>query len=271
MVPAGREAIELSGVSVAYNGRRVVDEVDLSLEAGHWLALIGPNGAGKTTLLRVLTSQVEHAGTCRVLGRDITDLTPRELGQQVALVPQNPVVPAGMSVGDYVLLGRTPHLGAFAFEGPDDQAIASSQLERLDLGGFEKRELATLSGGELQRVVLARALAQQAPILLLDEPTSALDVGHQQQVLELVDELRREDGLTIVAAMHDLNLAGQFAERLALLSDGAVVADGPASEVLTEDLLREHYGATVRVLHDECDGVIVVPLRTMSSGRGGGV
>ncbi len=140
------------------------------------------------------------------------------------MVPQIAVIPQGMRVLDYVLLGRTPYLAPWGAEGPEDVTLVERILGDLDLDGFGAREVAALSGGERQRVVLARALAQQARVLLLDEPTTALDIGHQQQVLELVDRLRQERGIAVVGAMHDLTLAGQFADRLMLLVDGAVVA-----------------------------------------------
>src|SRR5439155_767715 len=177
-----------------------------------------------------------------------------------AVVPQLPSLPPQMTVAEYVLLGRTPHLGYFAREGVHDLEVADAALVRLDLLGLASRRLGTLSGGERQRAVLARALAQEAPILLLDEPTNALDVGRGQQALELVDALRREGGLTVLAAMHDLTLAGQYADRLLLLDAGRVVAAGGVRDVLTDELIARHYGASVRVLHDEL-GVVVVPAR----------
>ena len=162
----------------------------------------------------------------------------------VALVPQTPVVPPAMTVAEYVLLGRTPHLPVLAREH----------------GQFAGRELGSLSGGELQRAVIARALAQGAPILILDEPTSALDIGHQQQVLELVEELRQQEGLTVVAAMHDLTLAAQYGDRILLMDAGSIVAEGPAREVLTSDRIASLYGARVRVL-DDGETLAVVPVR----------
>jgi iron complex transport system ATP-binding protein len=160
-----------------------------------------------------------------------------------------------------VLLGRTPHIAYLATEGRADRLAAERALDRLALGPFAHRSLDSLSGGELQRVVLARALAQEAPLLLLDEPTSALDLGRQQQVLELVDELRREHALTVVSALHDLSLAGQYAERLLLLDQGAIVAEGTAQEVLSERRIAAYYGANVRVIHDERGAVFVLPRR----------
>ena len=148
-----------------------------------------------------------------------------------------------MTVAEYVLLGRTPHLGPLAKEGARDRDAAARALARLDLLPFADRRLGTLSGGEKQRVVVARALAQEARIVLLDEPTAALDIGHQQQALDLLDGLRAESGLTLVAAMHDLTLAAQYADRMVLLDAGRVVAEGRPHEVLTEALIAEHYGA----------------------------
>jgi iron complex transport system ATP-binding protein len=166
-----------------------------------------------------------------------------------------------MTVGEYVLVGRTPHLGALAREGRRDREAAANALARLDLLAYRERPLGTLSGGEKQRVVVARALAQESRIILLDEPTAALDIGHQQQALDLLDVLRQESGLTLVAAMHDLTLAAQYADRMVLLDNGSVVADGPPADVLTEALIGRHYDASIRVV--DLDGrIAVVPART---------
>src|SRR5207253_652931 len=183
-------------------------------------------------------------------------LTRRELARRIAFVPQEPHLPAEMSVADYVLLGRTPHLGYFGKAGRSDLEAADRALTRLDLTELAGRRLGTLSGGERQRAVLARALAQDAPLLLLDEPTSALDIGRGQQVLELVDGLRREAGLTVLATMHDLTLAGQYADRLLFLDGGRVVAGGTAREVLTRELVARHYGAEVTILDDPLSGPV---------------
>jgi iron complex transport system ATP-binding protein len=161
-----------------------------------------------------------------------------------------------MTVAEYVLLGRSPFVSYAGSESRHDVEVARAALRRLDLRDFAERDLSSLSGGERQRAILARALAQEARVLLLDEPTTALDAGRQQQVLELVDELRVEEGLTVLSAMHDLTLAGQYAGRVVLLAHGRVVAQGEASEVLTVETIAEHYGAVVRIL----DGA-VVPVR----------
>jgi iron complex transport system ATP-binding protein len=254
-------AVELEHVTVRAGGRAIVDGISLEVERGAWVSLLGPNGAGKTTVLRVLAGLRHFQGSVRLAGRELGALRRREAARLVALVPQTPVAPPAMTVGEYVLLGRTPHLPVLAREGDDDRAAASTALGRLELSPLVDRTLGSLSGGELQRAVIARAVAQAAPILLLDEPTTSLDVGHQQQVLELVDELRRADGLTVLAAMHDLTLASQYGDRVVLVADGRVLADGAARDVLTRERIASLYGASVRIVEGE-DGVhAVVPVR----------
>jgi iron complex transport system ATP-binding protein len=253
--------ISLQGVSVAYNGWRAIEELDLRVGAGSWIGIIGPNGSGKTTLLRAVMSLVPFSGDVRLNDEPVVALNRRDLARLVAYVPQRPVVPDGMSVTDYVLMGRTPYIPYLGSEGSADLEVVAGALDRLELGEFADRALGTLSGGELQRALLARALVQEAPVLLLDEPTAALDVGHQQQALELVDALRRERSLTVLSAMHDLTLAAQFADELALLVGGRIVSAGSARDVLTEPAIRKHFGASVRVV-DDGDGIVVIPTRT---------
>jgi iron complex transport system ATP-binding protein len=223
------------------------------------MMLIGPNGAGKTSALRAVCGLVPFRGQVLVDGRDVRELRRRDLARLIAFVPQTPVMPPELTVAEYALLGRTPHLGHLAVEGRRDRQAVARALERLDLLPFAERGLGSLSGGEAQRAVLARALAQEARILLLDEPTTSLDLGRQQQVLELVDSLRA-DGLTVLSTMHDLTLAGQYADRLVLLDRGSVVAEGAPREVLSTSNLAAYYGAEVRVVHDD-EGVFVLPRR----------
>ncbi|HSG13482.1 MAG TPA: ABC transporter ATP-binding protein [Gaiellaceae bacterium] len=253
-------AIDLHGVSVSLGGRFVVSGVDASVASGEWLALIGPNGAGKTTLLRAVAGLLRHTGTIALGGRPASGLRRAELARLLAVVPQEPFTPPWMTVAEYVLLGRTPHIGALAREGALDREAAAGALARLHLLPYRDRPLGTLSGGEKQRVVVARALAQEARIVLLDEPTASLDIGHQQQALELLDLLRHESGLTLVTAMHDLTLAAQYADRMILLDGGRVAADGAPSDVLTEALVAGHYGAEIDVV-SVGDRIAVVPRR----------
>ena len=258
--------IALADVTVSFDDRRIVDGISLDVADGEWLNVVGPNGAGKTTLLRVLAGLTEYAGTVSVGGRDLRTMKRKELARQLALVPQIPQIPPGMTVAHYVLLGRTPHLRPLGGESAADIDAARRALERLDLLPFADRPVATLSGGERQRVLVARLLAQDAPIALLDEPTTALDVGHQQQVLDLVDELRHDHRLTVVATMHDLTLAAQYGDRVALLDGGRVAATGAPDDVLTEHSLSALYGARVRVLR-EGGSIVVVPVRGPSDGE----
>jgi len=253
-------AIELLDVTVVLGGRPVVDGIDASVEEGEWLALIGPNGAGKTTLLRAIARLVPFTGHIALSGRSVTEMPRAELARLIAIVPQEPSTPPWMTVAEYVLLGRTPHLGPLAKEGTRDREAAARALARLDLLEFRKRRLGTLSGGEKQRAVVARALAQEAKIVLLDEPTAALDIGHQQQAFDLLDALRAESGLTLVAAMHDLTLAAQYADRMVLLDSGKVAADGVPHDVLTEALIASHYGASIDVV-PVGDRIAVIPRR----------
>jgi iron complex transport system ATP-binding protein len=249
-------ALAVEHVTVELGGRPIVEDISFSVEHGEWVTLIGPNGAGKTTLLRAVAGLVSHQGSISIDGRPLRRLGRRELARQVAVVPQVPLMPNAMTIREYVLLGRTPYVSYAGRESRSDHAAVEQALGRLDLVGLADRELGTLSGGERQRAVLARALSQEAPLLLLDEPTTALDAGRQQEALELIDALRLDAGLTVVATMHDLTVAGQYAPRLLLLSGGRIVAQGTGEEVLTEAIVAEHYGARVRVIEGA-----VIPVR----------
>ncbi|TML94890.1 MAG: ABC transporter ATP-binding protein [Actinobacteria bacterium] len=258
------KALTLERVSVTLGGARVLSGLSAEVEGGEWVAVIGPNGAGKTTALRAVAGLVPYEGRVRVLEDDAHALARKHLARRVALVPQVPLIPGDITVRAYVLLGRTPHLGYFGTERRKDHHAVDAALAQLDLVAFAGRRLDTLSGGERQRATLARALAQDAPVLLLDEPTAALDMGRQQQVLEIVDELRTSRGLTVVSTMHDLTLAGQYADRLLLVDGGRLVAAGPPDDVLTRALITEHYGAEVEVVDAPGSGFVVVPVRRTS-------
>ncbi len=262
--------ISARGVGVRYDGRVALEGVDLDVAAGEWAALVGPNGAGKTSLLRALAGTVPATGTVAVGGRPRRDMPRRRWARLVAAVAQHPVLPAGMTAAEYVLLGRTPHLGYLAATGAGDVTAALSALDRLDAGALAARPLGSLSGGERQRVVLARALAQDPEVLLLDEPTASLDIGHQQQVLDLVEGLRRERGLAVVAALHDLTLAAQYCGRLILLDRGRLVAEGTAAAVLTPEALARFSGARVALLRGPGGEMVVAPRRA-STGDAGSV
>jgi iron complex transport system ATP-binding protein len=262
--PVPGPMITFERVTVRFGATEALRGVSGTIGRGEWVGLIGANGAGKTTLLRSLAHLERHQGLVRVDGQSVDELARRRRAQLVAYVPQTPELPADMTVIDYTLLGRTPHHGYFGLDTEEDRLQCGRLLEQLDLGAEAGRTLSTLSGGEVQRVVLARALAQDAPVLLLDEATSALDLGRRVEALELVDHLRRQRGLTVISALHDLTLAGQFADRLMLMAGGEIVASGPPAQVLREDMLSAHYGTRVRVMVTEDGEAVVVPRRTVS-------
>jgi iron complex transport system ATP-binding protein len=253
--------IRFTDLTVRYGKAVALAAVSGGAADGEWLGVIGPNGAGKTTLLNALARLLSFDGHVEVNGQPAARLGRRELARLIAYVPQRPVLPPDMTVSDYVLLGRTAHIGYLRAESAADRRVCAAVLDRLDLASMADRRLRAMSGGELQRLVLARALAQEAPVLLLDEPTSALDLGRRMDALELIDDVRRERGLTVLSAIHDLTLAGQFADRLILLADGRIAADGPSATVLDGSLLAGHFGAGIQVLTTETGDLAVISKR----------
>ncbi len=257
-----RGRVELRDVLVRYGDCVALDGVSHDVDPGEWLGLIGANGAGKSTLLRAIARLVRYHGSIRIHGGETHSLSRREFARLVAYVPQNPQFPAHMRAIDYVALGRTPYQGYFGAESEHDRERCAALLDRLGMSHLILRPLSTMSGGELQRLVLSRALAQEAPILLLDEPTSAMDLGRRVEALELVDELRVERQLTVVSTLHDLTLAAQFVDRVLLLAKGRVVADGVPDDVLVEESLNEHFDVRVEILRSANSGIVVVPRRS---------
>ena len=260
-------SLKIENLSVKYGRHCAVRDFSDTIRPGEWLCLIGPNGAGKSSVLRSVVGLADYSGSVTIDDTPVRSRSVRRRAQLVAYVPQVPLLPEAMTVHEYVLLGRNPYVIGFATESREDFMMVEEILRRLDLIGYSKRELASLSGGERQRVVIARALAQEAPVLLLDEPTSALDIGHQQQALELVDRMRREHGLTVVSAMHDLTLAGLYSDRLSLMHQGVIVASGGAEEVLRADTLAEFYGVSATVHTDDDGTVVVIPKRSDNAKR----
>ena len=248
-------------VSVALDRSPVVRTVSCAVDSGGWLALIGPNGAGKSTLIRAVAGLLAYDGTIRLGAADTRTMKARDRAKVLAYVPQEPVLPPDLTVAEYVMLGRTPHLGYLATPGRHDRERANAAMDRLDVTRFARRRLARLSGGERQRAVLARALAGDPRVLLLDEPTSMLDVGHEQHVLELVDTLRKDAGLTVVSTLHNLTVAGQYADTLVLMDGGRVVAAGRPAAVLTQPLIESVYAARVSVVTGSDGRPLVAPRR----------
>lgn len=255
-------AIVATGLEFAYRRAPVFRGFDLTVAAGTMTALLGPNGSGKTTFVR-LTSGVLRpgAGSIAVFGDDVTRLTARERARRIAVVPQESHPAFDATVREMVLLGRFAHLGFLGLESDDDLAIARAALARTDTVHLAERPFRALSGGERQRVLLARALAQQSRLLLLDEPTAFLDLQHRLEVHALLLDLVRRDGLTVLVVSHDLNLAARHADRLVLLSCGAIAADGPPEEVLRPDAIRDVYRVEVEIGRDPSTGrPFIVPL-----------
>jgi iron complex transport system ATP-binding protein len=251
-------------VSFAYRAGapRVIDDVSVAVAPGDLIGILGPNGSGKTTLLKMLSGTLTpSAGTIQFDHRPLSGWKRRDLARRIALVPQETHAPFDFTVLDIVLMGRYPHLGTFALEGPADVAIAKQALASTGTSAFEDRPFATLSGGEKQRVVIASALAQGPELLLLDEPTASLDLGHQLDVQLLLAALNRDRGVTMVLSTHDLNFAAALCRHLILLRDGRVVAQGPTEAVLTPATVRALYGVDADVhVHPVAGHLTVTPL-----------
>lgn len=235
--------IELQGIAVSYGGRAVLSGIDLSITAGERVALIGPNGAGKSTLLRVVTGLVAPSeGRVVVDGHALRTLDRASVARRIAVVPQQVTVPFSTRVEELVGLGRLPHEDPFRGARPADRAAVASAIERVGIGHLLGRDVRDLSLGERQLTLVALAVAQAAPVLILDEPTVHLDLRHQVATMELLADLNTRDGTTVVAVLHDLGLAAAFFPRLVLLDNGRIVADGEPLQVLSGERIRSVFG-----------------------------
>jgi iron complex transport system ATP-binding protein len=247
--------LNIDHLSVSYGPRRVLHDVSLTVESGEALALIGPNGSGKSTLVRAASGVIPvQGGSVHADGLDLLAAPSMQRARMLAVVPQAVSLPPAFTVMETVLLGRTPYLNFLGHASEVDEGVARQALERVDALDLQERQIGELSGGEQQRVLLARALAQSTPILLLDEPTSHLDLHHQVALLELVRLLAREDGLAVLITLHDLNLAARYADRVALLVEGQVTAQGTPEQVLEAGLISQAYHLPVTVIPNPLDG-----------------
>jgi iron complex transport system ATP-binding protein len=250
--------LQLEGVAVELGGRAVLDGVDLAIARGEMVGLVGRNGAGKTTLLRVASGVLRPArGVLRVGGRDARTVGRRAFAREVAVVAQENAIPFAFGVLEVVLMGRSPHLGLLAFEGRADRDRAEAALARLGIAHLTGRSILEISGGERQLVMVARALAQDAPVLLLDEPTAHLDLAHRVRVLALARELARE-GRAVLAVSDDLSLHARYADRFALLAGGRVECGAPEA-LLVPDRLRSAFGVEAEVVRGADGALAILP------------
>jgi iron complex transport system ATP-binding protein len=241
-------AIAVKNLNYDFDGRPVLKEVAFEVEAGRFFIIIGPNGSGKTTLLKLLVGLLPlKSGLIEIMSRDISRYPARELARRIAYVPQSVPVEFPFSVIQVVLMGRAPHLGLLGFEGEEDRELARKAMVITGVDHLARRRLDQLSGGEQQRVFIARAICQQPKILLLDEPTAALDLSHQVRLMDLMERLKNEQGVSVVMVSHDLNMAAMYADRLLLLSQGGIARMGTPEQVIDFVLLEKVYGCTLLV------------------------
>ncbi len=240
--------LKLEKISLGYGKHRILTDIDMSATRGEMLGIIGPNGSGKSTMIRGIC-RLLPAQTGRVLinERDVSQISRNELARLVAVVPQTPNLPDTFTAFEIVLMGRTPHLGRFRFEGRTDFEIAWQAMEITNTQSFAERTMDQLSGGQKQLLTIARALAQEPKLILLDEPTAHLDINYQTETLDFIRGLCMKQDLAAIAVLHDLNLAAQYCDRLVLLCNGRIHAEGSPHEVITEKNIKEVYGANVGV------------------------
>ena len=258
--PSVSAMLKIQNISAYYGSRQILRDISLAVQSGEVLALIGPNGAGKSTLIRAASGVIPYSGQVRANGDDFASLEPMRRAKYIATVPQAVSLPPAFTAWETVLLGRAPYLGFLGQHSRSDEEIARQALQRVGALHFAERRVGELSGGEQQRVLLARALCQSTPILLLDEPTAHLDIQYQVGLLELVSDLAHKDNLAVLIALHDLNLAAHYADRIALMVAGSITAMGKPREVLQPERIAEAYCLPVRVVnHPFLDIPLVLP------------
>lgn len=256
-------ALEVRQLTVGYGQRTVVRDISFSLEAGTVTTLIGPNGSGKSTLLRATSGLSKpRSGSVVLSGSPVSAMSPRAVAQAMATLPQSPIAPEGLTVADLVARGRQPHQPWYRQWSPEDDAAIDAAMERMDVSALAQTPLEELSGGQRQRAWIALCLAQQTPVVVLDEPTTHLDIAHAVSILETVSTLAHRDGHTILMVLHDISLAARYSDRLLVLHDSALRADGAPRDVIDEALLRECFDIDARVFPDPVDGVPTIAPRS---------
>src|SRR5258706_5814857 len=253
--------LKIQNLSVYYGKRQVLHDIQLEVHSGEVVALIGPNGAGKSTLIRSISGVVPiRSGIIKVNDTDVTSLSSMQRAQQIAVVPQAVSMPPAFTVWETALLGRTPYLNFLGQTSSKDEAVARLALEQVDASHLVESRMDEISVGEQQRVLLARALSQDTPILLMDETTTHLDLPHQIDPLKLIKKQAREKNLTVLVALHDLNLASLFADRIAIVENGLLCVAGSPQETLTSEILRSVYHMQVHVIaHPETGVPLIIP------------
>ena len=261
------ERMKTSGLSLAYDSQTIIEQLSLSIGTGEITTLVGPNGCGKSTLLRGLARLLKpRTGQVLLDGKAIHTVPTKKLARQLGILPQGPAAPEGLTVYELVAQGRYPHQGFFQQWSPEDEKVTRKALAVTNLADLADRPLDTLSGGQRQRAWIAMTLAQNTSILLLDEPTTFLDIGYQLDVMELIERLNRERGMTILLVLHDLNQAARYSDRMIVMREGAIYADGSPREVLTEQLLTRVFNVRANILIDPDSGApVCVPQRTVRS------
>jgi len=255
--------LTVRNLSYSYHGFKALESISFDIKEGELVGLIGPNGSGKTTLIRCLCGILKTPpGSVELGGEDIDLMNRREIARKVSLVPQFSTTNFDFTVWETVMMGRNPHIGRLGFEGKMDREIVSWAIKTAGVEHLTRRSIQSLSGGEMQRVIVARALAQQSKLMLLDEPTAHLDINHQIEIMTLIKDLDEEKGITILVVLHDLNLAAQYCKRLILLNEGRLVGDGPPRQVVTRVNIRTAYNIDVIVKeHPLTSSLYVIPYR----------
>lgn len=253
--------LNIKSLSVSYGSRRVLNNIDLEIQPGEILALIGPNGAGKSTLIRALSGVIPaQSGTVTLNGLNAAKLSSMQRARRISVVPQAVSLPPAFTVWETVLLGRTPYLNFLGQVSAQDEALAFVALEQVDAIHLKDSLISEISGGEQQRVLLARALVQDTPIMLMDEPTTHLDLRHQLDLLKLMADHTRKKNLAVLATLHDLNLASMFADRIAIMQGGVLCVAGTPQETITSEIINSVYGVPVHIVnHPDTNKPLIMP------------
>lgn len=262
-------AIVVENLHIKLGEQDIITGINLSLASGNFFGIIGPNGAGKTTLLKSITGDLAlDQGAVYINGRSLKELKSREHAREVAYVAQNTPEDLEFNVLDYVLLGRYPYLGLLENEGAEDLAFAKEAMERTNTWSLREKRINQISGGERQRVIMARAMTQCTPIILLDEPISQLDLYHQLELMDTLQEMVEEDGKTVVAVLHDLNIASQYCDYLVLLNGGRIVGQGTPGEVICPEVISSLYNLQIQIAQNpETGRPYIIPTRGNNSKR----